>query len=111
MLQGYAIAIGNNGRWIEFNAIPFVIEPPPELSVPRQRLAYRQAAMFVAWLRARDRGAFARLLEEIETGKSFPKAFLTSYGADPQDQWRRFASALVWERAGSYRPEPNVVMP
>ncbi len=109
MLQGYSIAIGNNGRWIEFDAIPFVMEPPPELSVLRQRLAYRQA--FVAWLRARDRGAFARLLKEIETGKSFAKAFLTSYGADPQDQWQRFASALVWERAGSYRPDPNVLMP
>jgi hypothetical protein len=94
ILRGYAIAIGNQARWIAFDAIPFAIEPLG-LSIPRQRLAYRQAAMFVAWLRARDEGAFARLLAEIESGGTFSAAFLASYGADPLDQWRRFVSALA----------------
>jgi hypothetical protein len=55
--------------------------------MPRQGLAYRQAAMFVTWVQARDPGAFSRLFEEIETGKSFSAAFLASYGADPPGQW------------------------
>ncbi len=96
ILRGYAIAIGNKGRWLDFDAIPFAIEPLG-LSIPRQRLAYREAAMFVAWLQARDRGAFARLLEGIETGRPFSAAFLASYGADSQDLWRSFVSALVQE--------------
>jgi hypothetical protein len=94
ILRGYAIAIGNKRRWLDFDAIPFAIEPLA-LSIPRQRLAYRQAAMFVAWLRARDRGAFARLLEGLETGRPFSAAFLESYGANPEDLWRSFVSALV----------------
>ncbi len=94
LLQGYAIAIENKGRWLDFAAIPFRIEPL-EPSIPRQRLAYRQAAMFVNWLLARRPSAFYQLLQEIETGKAFSAAFLKSYGSAPESQWQDFISGLA----------------
>lgn len=94
LLQGYAIAIENKQRWLDFGAIPFRIEPL-EPSIPRQRLAYRQAAMFVGWLLARRPIAFYQLLQEIETGKPFSAAFLKRYGAGPESQWQDFVSGLA----------------
>ncbi len=94
LLQGYAIAIENKERWLDFAAIPFRIEPL-EPSIPRQRLAYRQAAMFVGWLFARRPNGFFQLLQEIETGKPFSAAFLKSYGSVPEIEWKAFVSGLT----------------
>ncbi len=94
LLRGYAIAIQHKGRWLDFAAIPFRIEPLVP-SIPRQRLAYRQAAMFVNWLLARRPSAFYQLLHEIESGKPFSAAFLKSYGLPPESQWQDFVSGLA----------------
>jgi len=54
--KGYAIVVTNDGRWRDFASIRLEIEPPGDPSRDdfvtfRQRLAYREAAMFVACLR------------------------------------------------------------
>ena len=48
--KGYAILVCNEGLWVDFDSIPFEIDPPRDPSVSRQRLAYRQSAMSVEWL-------------------------------------------------------------
>ncbi len=94
IVKGYAIVVGNEGLWLELDAIPFELSPPRDPFSPHQRLAYRQAAMFVAWLRDRDPQAFDRLLQGVENGENFADAFQASYASGPAEQWRKFASAL-----------------
>ena len=98
-VKGYAIVVTDDGRWRDFASIRFEIEPPRDPSRDdfvtfRQRLAYREAAMFVAWLRERDPDAFAKLLRRIENGESFRDSFHASYAASASRQWRDFVSRL-----------------
>jgi len=97
--QGYAIVVRGEGVWRDFASIPFESEPPQYPSrdgfaTPRQRLAYRQAAMFVVWLRTRDGQGFAGLLRRLEDGESFKDAFTESFAASPEESWRDFVSHL-----------------
>jgi len=94
-----AIVVKGQGLWVDYASIPFEIEPPrdpprDDFTTPRQRLAYRQAAMFVAWLRERDPKAFVQLLLRIENGASFRDSFHASYATSPSEQWRNFVSRL-----------------
>ena len=96
--KGYAILVGNEGLWVDFDSMPFEIDPPRDPLVSRQRLAYRQSAMFVEWLSGRDSQAFDNLLRRIENGERFGDAFHTSYAGDPPLLWRSFVSGLSRER-------------
>jgi hypothetical protein len=98
--KGYAIVVTDDGRWRDFASIRLEIEPPGDPSRDdfvtfRQSLAYREAAMFVAWLRERDPDAFAKLLRDIESGESFRDSFQASYAASSSKLWRDFVSRLV----------------
>ncbi len=59
--------------------------PPPRLEDedPRLRMhmAYRQAGLFVSFLRAQDRQGFKNLLDRLTTGERFKPAFEASFGA------------------------------
>lgn len=97
--KGQAIVVKSDGLWIDFDAIPFDVEPPRDAAqennvTPRQRLAYRQAAMFVAWLRERDPQAFAQFLRRIADGESFRESFHVSFTTNPEERWRDFAASL-----------------
>jgi len=95
--DGYAVIL--DGRpWRDFAAILFEREPPANPSLEaftyRQRLAFRQASIFVGWLRNRDPAAFARLLRALESGASFEEAFRDHIGATPLERWRDFTASL-----------------
>jgi hypothetical protein len=97
--KGHAILVTDKGLWRDFASIRFEIEPPRDPArgdfiTFRQRLAYRQAAMFVAWLRERDAGAFAKLMRRIEGGESFSDSLHASYAASSRELWRDFVSSL-----------------
>ncbi len=99
LVKGYAIMVTDEGRWRDFASIRFEIEPPndpfhDDFVTFRQRLAYRQAGMFVAWLRKRDPDAFAQLLSRIENGESFRDSFHASYAANASEKWRHFVASL-----------------
>jgi hypothetical protein len=99
IINGYAIVVTDDGRWRDFASIRFELEPPRNPSRDdfvtfRQRLAYREAAMFVACLRERDPGAFAKLLRRVENGESFSDSFYTSYAASLSQEWRKFVAHL-----------------
>lgn len=93
--NGYAIAITDEGSLSNLTAVNFVEAPPHGSAFEERlavgRLAYRQAAMFVSWLRRRDRLAFADFLRRIEDGASFKMTFAEKFGAPPSRLWRDFA--------------------
>jgi len=97
--KGEAIVVADEGFWADFASIPFEAEPPPQggreqdLAL-RQGLAFRQAAMFVAWLRLRDSRAFAALLQRLEGGDAFPAAFREFFAVSPVEAWRQFRAPL-----------------
>ena len=100
LVKGYAIVVTDEGLWRDFASIRFEIEPPRDPSRDdfgafRQRLAYREAAMFVAWLRERDPDAFAELLRHIENGESFRDSFQASYAASSSNLWRVSISVSI----------------
>lgn len=102
--DGYRVVLDGR-RWIDFAGLGFERDPPRDSSMDpltqRQRLAYRQAGMFVRWLRLRDGTAFFRLLRALEAGEAFNISFEAAFGADPQQLWRRFVSDL------SPKPRPD----
>ncbi|MFO1125860.1 MAG: hypothetical protein U1E25_11695 [Methylocystis sp.] len=95
--DGYRIVLDGR-RWIDFAGLGFEIEPPRDPTknalTQRQRLAYRQAGLFVAWLRRRDDAAFLHLLRALEAGEAFEPSFEVAFGDDAQQLWRRFVSDL-----------------
>ncbi len=88
--------------WSYFAAIPYANEPPCgagcDLRSFRQRLAYRQAAIFIAWLRDRDGTAFDGFMRSLEGGADFTEAFETAFGAPPGTLWKDFAASLQASR-------------
>ncbi|QGM47151.1 hypothetical protein [Methylocystis heyeri] len=99
MARGWAITIEDTGLWRDFGAIGFAAEPPPEIFggdrfAGRQRLAYREAQMFVAWLRRIDPQGFARLLNRVENNESFKDSFVKIYGAGSSRRWSEFLAGV-----------------
>jgi hypothetical protein len=95
--DGYRVVLDER-RWIDFARLAFEREPPrdPKLDAltQRQRLAYRQAGMFVGWLRRRDETAFLQLLRALEAGRPFERAFQLAFGESAPSLWLRFVSAF-----------------
>lgn len=95
--DGYRILLDGR-RWIDFAALGFEREPPRDPTknplTQRQRLAYRQAGMFVGWLRVRDGAAFHQLLRALEGGEPFEGAFRSAFEESAPSLWRRFVSGL-----------------
>ena len=92
--NGYAILVGDEGLWVDFDLIPFENDPPRDTLLPRQRLAYRQAAMFIEWLNHLDAQAFGSLLLLVEDGENFKESVRASYGRGTLQLWHGFVSAL-----------------
>lgn len=95
--DGYRVVLDGR-RWIDFAALGFEREPPRDPTkdalTQRQRLAYRQAGMFIGWLRLRDETAFLRLLRALEAGEAFEPSFESAFGDTAPQLWRRFVSDL-----------------
>jgi len=81
--------------WTNFAALRFSREPaciaPCDLWTYRQRLAFRQAGVFVSWLRDLKPQAFRQLLRALEMGVDFQQAFAESYGY----QWKNYWEQLI----------------
>jgi hypothetical protein len=57
-----------------------------------EHMFYRQAGMFVSFLRALDRTRFAALLEKVEDGAGLGDAFPAPYGMSVAEAWRQFVA-------------------
>jgi hypothetical protein len=99
--KGYGVILDAT-PWSNFMAIPFAAEPPCDkgcdLRSFRQRMAYRQAALFVAWLRKSDPDGFSRLMRALEGGESFGEAFKAALGGTPWERWKDFSLGLQASR-------------
>lgn len=74
---------------IRFDKAPEKQTPPWYPTV----LAYRQAGMFVKYLRQSDQSAFERMLSAILDGRSLADAVDAGYHEDVRVLWRKFANS------------------
>lgn len=99
--EGYGVIL-DDARWMNFLAIPFAAEPPCGAGCNkasfRQRMAYRQAAIFIRWLRQTDPAAFLRLMRALEGGAPFAPAFEAAFSESPQSRWAAFVASLQASR-------------
>jgi hypothetical protein len=83
MAEGRLLETPDRGIWTDASSIRFSDESDEPYTkkdlVYRRRLAFRQAAMIVAWLRARDGDAFVELLRRLEAREDFATAFEAAY--------------------------------
>jgi hypothetical protein len=56
-------------------------------------LAYRQAGMFVTYLRESDRPAFDRMMDAILDGRTFAQAVTIGYHDDARSLWQKFIAS------------------
>jgi hypothetical protein len=77
------------------NVVTIVFERPPRVpdTQPRIRMAYRQAGLFVAFLRDRDPAGFARMMGAILGGHRVVEAVRAGYGTDVPALWADFVRA------------------
>lgn len=99
--DGYSILL-DDSAWMNFLSIPFAAEPPCGEGCVRQsfrqRMAYRQASLFIGWLRARDPAAFSRLMRALEGGAAFGPSFEAAFDGSPRQRWADFAKSLQASR-------------
>ncbi len=82
------------------------LKPPPprvENEDPRARMhmAYRQAGLFVSFLRAQNREGFKNLLDRLNNGERFKPAFEASFGTSVAMMRSHFLGGLAAESAES----------
>jgi hypothetical protein len=88
--RGEMLAIEDAGSLWHVAEVRLEKEPankPPWYSVV---LAYREAGMFVGYLREKDKPAFDRLITAILDGRPFADAMSLGYHDDVQSLWREF---------------------
>jgi hypothetical protein len=59
---------------------------------------YRQAALFIAYLRHRDGGAFRAFILDLEAGQPFAQAFAHRFHSQLSPTWREFVAQLATVR-------------
>ncbi len=91
--RGDHIAVETEGSLLDPRFVKFAQPPATPASASRMLMAYRQAAMFVGFLRDTDPDGFARLMSAILDGRPFAEAITTAYQADLPTLWQRFVQA------------------
>ena len=88
--RGEKIVINDASSQLKATDVPLEKEPqnrPPWYPVV---LAYRQAGMFVNYLRESDRPAFDRMMQAILDDHSFADAVAAGYHDDERSLWEKF---------------------
>ncbi len=90
--RGEHIAIDDAGSLQNLVAVRFE-RPPARVPAPSFPvvLAYRQAGMFVTYLRDSNGAGFTRMMNAILDGRPFVEAVAVGYREDIQSLWKRFA--------------------
>ena len=91
---GDQIAVKDTGSLFDWVGVR--MERPPEVPDTsfRIQMAYRQAGMFVAFLRDSNPAAFATMMQAILDGRPFAEAVETGYHTDVEGLWLRFMRSL-----------------
>ena len=88
--RGELVVIDDTGSLQNLADIPLANEPAKTAPWYAIVLAYRQAGMFVNYLRESDEPAFDRMMNEILEGRAFSEAVTVGYHADVQSLWQKF---------------------
>ncbi len=88
--DGDRIVINDTGSLFHLTALEFERAPSIPHAALRVQMAYRQASLFVRYLRQTDAVAFNRLMQDIENDRPFKAAVAAAFGADLDVLWSRF---------------------
>lgn len=86
--SGDHITVDSAGSFLNLSQLTFVQEKPPTSF--RIQMAYRQAGMFVSYLRASNPEGFSRMMAAILDRRSFVDAVTAGYQADINQLWSQF---------------------
>jgi hypothetical protein len=87
---GDQIAVKRAGSLFDWVGIRMAQPPHVPATSHRIQMAYRQSAMFVAFLRDTNPAAFDTMMREILDGRPFADAVEAGYHADVEALWLRF---------------------
>lgn len=98
---GDRIAVTRAGSLFDWVGVR--MERPPEVPdrTTRTQMAYRQAGMFVAFLRDTNPAAFAAMMQAILDGRPFAEAVETGYQTDIEALWLRFVRSTGQSTTGT----------
>ncbi len=89
--RGERIAIDDEGSPFSLGEIDFDRAPPKTHPAWYPTvLAYREAGMFVNYLRESDGAGFNRMMTALMDGRSFPEAASAGYHDDARSLWQKF---------------------
>ncbi len=91
--RGDRIAINDSGSLAQLTSLEFQKAPNIPQDAMRVEMAYRQAALFVTYLRDTDAAAFTRMMRDIEEDRPFKDAVASAYGANVFVLWSRFVAS------------------
>ena len=91
--RGEHIDIEDTGSFLNLSEIRFERAPAGATPSHRTVMAYRQAGMFVTFLRDSDPPGFARMMNAVLEGRRFVEAINAGYRRDVQSVCQQFAQA------------------
>jgi hypothetical protein len=91
--RGEKIVINDDRGLTKWVDIPLEKEPANRPSWYPVVLAYREAGMFVTYLRQSDRSGFDRMMNAILDGRSFSEATSVGYSDNAASLWEKFVKA------------------
>jgi hypothetical protein len=96
--RGERIAIDDAGSLANLSDVRFEKSPATTSSWYPTVLAYREAGMFVSYLRESDGPAFDRMMNDILDGHPFAEAIGAAYHDDVRFLWQRFVESDVGQK-------------
>ncbi len=99
--RGEAIVINDTGGLSQWIDIPLEKEPEHRPPWYPTVLAYREARMFVNYLRESDGPGFDRMMNAILDGRPFAEAVTAGYHDDVRSLWEKFVGQGLRGPAGS----------
>jgi len=96
--RGECIAIDDTGSLGALVEVRFERAPAQATRSRLILLAYRQAGMFVAYLRDFDGPGFARMMSAILDGRPFVEAVAVGYQQDVHTLWQKFAPTCAVQK-------------
>jgi hypothetical protein len=89
--RGERLVMDDAARMQDFNEVRLERAPIKKAPWYPVVLAYRQAGMFVNYLRESDRPAIDRMMNAILNGRAFAEAVRVGYHENVQSLWQKFA--------------------
>jgi hypothetical protein len=91
--RGERIVIDKTGGLSKLTDVPLEKEPENRPAWYPVVLAYREAGMFVNYLRESDRPAFDRMMDAVLDDRSFAEAVAVGYHDNARSLWEKFSNA------------------